>query len=139
MTHDELMKLAETGELTEDVILRITQETRRGMLTKMIQDGIPTDSKSSYRLMKLMEDMDATALNTKKIESDDKNADADRKAALTLAAIGQQLQGGNPFAVNGGKAPSIDSVAKEIPNHNVSEDEKVIGISTMTYDEFTKE
>ena len=89
MTHEELMKLAQTGELTEDAILQITQETRRSMLVGALSEGIP-GGKDMYRVMKLLEDMDGTALNMKKIESDDANADADRKASLFISEMNKR-------------------------------------------------
>ena len=134
------MKLTQTGELTEDVILQITQETRRSMLVGALADGIP-GGKDMYRVMKLLEDMDGTALNMKKIESDDANADADRKASLIIAEMNKQLEGTNPFErqPEGGRIIDITPDAKEIPVIAPKPEEDAIGVSNLTYDEFVKE
>ncbi len=142
MTHEELLKLAQQGELSEDLILKITQETRRSMLVNTLQDGIP-GGKDMYRVMKLLEDMDGTALNMKKIESDDANQDADRKAAVIIASMNKQLGGTNPFEVDpneqGRREIDITPPADEIPLIEPKCEEDAIGVSNLTYDEFVIE
>lgn len=140
MTHEELMKLAQTGELNEDIILKLTQETRRSMLVNTLAEGIPS-GKDMYRTMKLLEDMDATALNVKKLESDDANQDADRRAAMIIASLNKQLGGDNPFRVQDPGAPMRDITpdASEIPAIEPKHEEDAIGVSALTYDEFVKE
>lgn len=141
MTHEELMKLAQTGDLTDDLVIKLTQETRRSMLVNTIAEGIP-QGKDMYRVMKLMEDMDATAFNSKKLESDDANADADRKAAIMISSMNKQIGGINPFE------SSVDSPRQEkditpdesdIPVIDPKLEENAIGVSTLTYDEFIRE
>jgi hypothetical protein len=141
MTHEELLKLAQTGELTEDLILKITQETRRNMLVAELQQGIPS-GKGIYRALKLLEDMDATALNVKKIDTDDDNADADRKASVMIASMNRQLDGINPFQANSdNQRPEKDITpdASEIPFIEPKHEENAIGVSSLTYDEFVVE
>lgn len=140
MNQEELIKLAQSGELTEDTILQITQETRRAMLVNELAQGIP-EGKNMYRTMKLLEDMDSTALNMKKIESDDANADADRKAAVMIASMNEQLGGVNPFEVdpNGRREIDITPNAEEIPTIEPKHEEDSIGVSALTYEEFVKE
>jgi len=139
MTHEELMKLAQTGELTEDAILQITQETRRSMLVGALAEGIP-GGKDMYRVMKLLEDMDGTALNMKKIESDDANADAARKASILIAEMNKQLDGNNPFErqPEGGRIIDITPDVAEIPVIEPKAEEDSIGVSTLNYDEFIR-
>lgn len=138
MTHEELMKLAQTGDLTDDLVIKLTQETRRSMLVSSIADGIP-QGKDMYRVMKLMEDMDATAFNSKKLESDDANADADRKAALMISSMNQKIGSGNPFEVIDGEYKDITPDETNIPTIEPKLEENAIGVSTLTYDEFIRE
>lgn len=136
MNHEQLLKLARTEELTEDLILQLTQETRRNMLVAELQNGIP-EGKGIYRALKLLEDMDATALNVKKIDTDDDNANADRNAALMIASMNKQLDGTNPFQSTS-ERPMKDITPKDdaIPVIEPKHEENAIGVSALTYDEF---
>lgn len=141
MTHEELMKLAQTGDLTDDLVIKLTQETRRSMLVNTIAEGIP-QGKDMYRVMKLMEDMDATAFNSKKLESDDANADADRKAAVMISSMNKQIGGINPFEAGVGsprQEKDITPDESDIPVIDPKLEENAIGVSTLTYDEFIRE
>lgn len=141
MNQEELIKLANTSELTEDLILKLTQETRRSMLVAELTEGVPT-GKNIYRMLKLLEDMDATALNVKKIDTDDDNANADRNAALMIASMNKQLDGLNPFQLNS-DAPRVEKditpSASDIPVIEPKLEENAVGISSLTYEEFTVE
>lgn len=140
MNQELLLELAAGTELTEDKILNLSQEVRRSLLVDMIKDGVPGASKDQYRLMKLLEDMDGSALANKKIGSDDDNADADRKAQLMIARMQQQLGGTNPLkqtGANNGGLPQVD--VSEIPSITAKPGEDSVGISELNYKEFTKE
>ena len=139
MTLEKLQALVATGDLTGDLILQMTQETRRAMLTEMLSTGIPT-GKDTYRTMQLLTDMDSTALNVKKIDTEDAAADNDRKAALLISTMNGQLGGVNPFKQVGGittpgQMPAVDH--STIPLIVPLLEEDAVGISTLTYDEFT--
>tara|TARA_B100000767_G_C19721337_1_gene517415 strand:- start:933 stop:1361 length:429 start_codon:yes stop_codon:yes gene_type:complete len=138
MDQEALLKLAQSGELTEDAILQITQETRRSMLVNEIAQGIP-EGKNMYRVMKLLEDMDSTALNMKKLDDDSNSADADRKAGILIAVMNKQLGGTNPFERKVGGEKDITPDPTEIPVIVPKSEEDAIGVSNLTYDEFVKE
>lgn len=141
MKHEELLALAQTGDLTEELIIKITQETRRNMLVQQLQGGIP-EGKDMYRVMTLLDSMDTTALNSKKLENDDANADADRKAGLMIASMNKQLDGINPFKAAVEQPRQMKDItpdASEIPVIEAKFEENSIGVSALTYDEFVKD
>lgn len=140
MNQELLLELVANGELTEEGILAMGKEVRRGLLVDMLKDGIPSASKDQYRMMKLLEDMDGSALAKLKIGSDDDNADADRRAQLMIASMQRNLEGANPLKAGGGQVGHVPSVvAGEIPTVTAKPGEDSVGISELTYKEFSKE
>lgn len=139
MQLEDLQALAASGQLSEDDILRLTQGTRQAMLAKSLQSGLP-EGKDMYRIMNLLNDMDGTALKTKEMDNANDQADMDRRAAMFIHGVTQNLGGKNPFLADGSlKGRTLEPDKDAIPHINPTKEQIAVGVSDMTYDRFIED
>ena len=75
----------------DDEVISVTQNIRMDLISTLVKEGIPDDSDDRTFLLKVMEQADHTAVANKKIVSDGKSADEDRKVARYSAMVRRQL------------------------------------------------
>ena len=76
---------------SDDEVINVTQNIRMDLIHELVKEGVPEDKDGRYLLLKVMEQADQTAVSNKKIVSDDKSADEDRKVARYSAMVRRQL------------------------------------------------
>lgn len=140
MQLEDLQALAASGQLSEDDILKLTQGTRQAMLSKVLASGLP-EGKDMYRVMNLLNDMDGTALKTKEMDNANDQADLDRRAAMFIHGVTQNLGTENPFLAQnpqqGGRVLEPDKDA--IPHIVPTKEQTAVGVSDMTYEKFIED
>lgn len=127
------------GVMSDDEVLDYTQSLRRRLIDSLVPSGeMPRDVKEQRILLEAMKDMDRAALSKKKLVSDDKNADADRKTAEVIAKIYSEIGDRNPFLKeNGeGKLPELPDTLLE--GVKIEEGEMEIGVENIGYQEFVE-
>lgn len=94
--------------LTDDAALAYTQQMRQRIVQEIAGEAVPKDADTQKILLAVLDGMDRNALGTKRLKVEDKNSDADRKAAMLIAEMQTQLGIVNPFqfGVIGGATPS---------------------------------
>lgn len=94
--------------LSDDAALAYTQQMRQRIVQEIAGTAIPKDADTQKLLLTILDGMDRNALGTKRLQVEDRNSDADRKAALLIAEMQTQLGIVNPFqfGVLGGTTPS---------------------------------
>lgn len=125
--------------LSDDQVIDYTQRVRKSLVAEILKEGFPTENTDRQTLLHALADMDRTAIQNKKIGSEDAKADADRVAALAIARINQQMGSVIPGErpVIEGQYTKLEGDITLIPNIEVVPGETDIGISDDTYDEFT--
>lgn len=83
--------------LGDDAALAYTQGMRQRLINEIIAKGIPQDDDSQKMLLAALDGMDRNALGTKRLQAEDRNADADRQAALLIVEMQAQLGAVNPY------------------------------------------
>lgn len=139
--------MSEVAALTDDDILRFTQATRKRLVDKIVEDGLPSDNKDRMVLLTALADMDRTALGNKKIGAAESIAEADRIAASAIAQINRQMAVHDPYASRSraelleGEYTHIDGPEaddRRLPELGDVELETAQGLSDLNYDQFTK-
>jgi len=94
--------------LTDDAALAYTQQMRQRLIEEITGTDVPKDADTQKLLLTVLDGMDRNALGTKRLKVEDRNSDADRKAAMLIAEMQTQLGIVNPFqfGVIGGTAPA---------------------------------
>lgn len=123
-------------DLTDDEVLRFTQQARKGLVDDIIAGGMPKDPKDRSTLLQALSDMDRTALTKKRIVGDAKNAEADRVAAKAIAHIFERMGTRSPFEGNEVPGRVIDMPETLLDDVRAVPGETDIGIANLTYDSF---
>lgn len=132
---DEVIE-SNSEDLSDDEILRYTQRTRKELVGKITEGGMPDDNKDRALLLHALSDMDQTAINNKRLGAQQKMADADRKALMIAAKLRQNLGNRNPFESDSGGGRVIDIEPERLPDPKVVDGETDIGIDSTNYDDF---
>lgn len=127
--------------LTDDEIIRLTQGQRKKLLDHYTEKGIPNSIEEQEALMKLLADMDRTALGNKRVKTDEKLAGTNELVAQAITDVIKHFGGKDPFANNDrpitfDQAPEPD--LKLLPPANPVPGEMTIGIESHDFNEFVK-
>ncbi|WP_257292755.1 hypothetical protein [Endozoicomonas sp. ONNA1] len=140
---DELIVEAEaTTEKTDpDKLIKHTQNIRLNLVEKMMEGGMPENSKDQYRLLAALESIDTTALGVKRIKTEEKGIEKDREIAKAMNKLYGKSGNSNPFQTSeaiDGKVinDQVDLAAAQLPQLDVVDGEMEEGISTMDYEAF---
>lgn len=127
----------------DDDVIDFTQDVRRRMVKSITKEGtvMPEDAKEAYVLLTTLDQMSKTALAKKKLEQKAKQGDEDRKAAILVAAMREQTNGRNPFAVAEGSTPAprreIPVITEEDGEHNFPTTAMERGLAQERFSEFS--
>lgn len=135
--------------MSDDDVLRYTQARRKEFLEEVFfkpkEDGgldFPADTKEQSIMLAAMADMDRTAVNNKRIGVSEKQAANDSLVARTLARLGRDFGGRNPFegndqpVVDQARLPKVNESA--LPPAEAVPGEKDIGLSEDSFDGLMK-
>lgn len=127
-------------DMTDDQVISFTQRTRRRFLKHMLEGGFPNDEKEQRVLLTALSDMDRTAIGNKRIGAAEKQSQSDTLVAQTLAELGRQFGANNPFQSDSPETVNdfVPPPRHELPPANAVPGETDIGVSDVTYEEFTK-
>jgi len=121
----------------EDRLLELTQNTRYSLISQLTKGGIPTCNKDIRVLNEVLSAADTTSLALKKLDDNNSNAHSDRQAALLAATIISNAGAVNPFQTTTVKLPANHTLAAgAIDGTSITEEEKTLGTSEVTYNEF---
>lgn len=128
-------------ELTDDAVLRYSQQVRHKLVGEMIANGMPTDKGDRMVMLTALADMDRTALGNKKIGAKEKNTAATQLAAEIFTQLMGKLGDRSPFAVD-----AIEGEYREVPMlqaealgpTEMSPGETEIGVADENYDAFMR-
>lgn len=126
--------------MDDDEVLRFTQQTRKGLVDALTNEGkaIPADNKDRMILLETLKHMDQQSLTKKRLVGDAKNAESDRAAALIALRLFQQIGTKNPFEKRDAEPGRvIDMPDTLLENVEPVPGEMEIGLSSETYDTFT--
>lgn len=128
--------------LTDDDILAFTQKTRHALAQELLKGGMPKDPKEQRILLMTLADMDATAINKKRLGAQEKTAEADRLAIMAIAKLGAVLGNRNPFEGNE-NGVDVTALVREVDDTKLPELEVVpgetdVGITSLNYDDFMR-
>jgi hypothetical protein len=125
----------------EERLIDLTQSTRERMIEDLTKDGLPDNNKDRRVLMELMADADSTSLAFMRLESETDDEAVNRRAAQMAVALTKELGDSNPFEGAVSKAPATPTSLPAGADNDLEleEGELDIGISDLTYDEFTEE
>lgn len=127
--------------LTDDDILRLTQGQRKKLLDHYTEKGIPSSIEEQEALMRLLADMDRTALGNKRVKTDEKLAGTNELVAQAITDVIKHFGGQNPFE-NNTTGVIIDAIpqpdTKLLPAANPVPGEMNIGIETHDFNDFVK-
>lgn len=137
MTIEKLLADASTDNVDAEHILDLNMRVRKSMLTETLKGGIPT-GKQMYSTLKLLEDMDRSTLDKQKQVDDKDTADEDRRVALYIAALTNKVSPKEIFATGKEGVREVNIPAGDIPDVTLLPEEGSVGLSELTYDEFTK-
>ena len=129
--------MAELVDLTDDEILRFTQNKRRELVETLVVDGkMPVDTDSQNVLLSTLSDMDKQALGNKKVTATMAGSEADRLVAAALVTLTKTLGGRNPYENNGGggNIPEVDRSL--LPTTPLAPGEDEVGIIVEKYADF---
>ena len=125
--------------MTDDDILKYTQEQRNRLVTEMTANGMPEDNKDRQTLLAALDGMDRQALGNKKVAASLHGSEADRMVATAIVEISKRFGTRNPY-----ESEPSDSVEPPMPDRSqlpptpLVPGESDIGIHTEKYTEFTK-
>ena len=129
-------KPGEKNTLTDDQILEYTQQTRKKITDELFKDNrVPADKEDRTLLLRALQDMDQTAINKKRLGTDEKRAESDKLVAEAADRISRIYGSENPFEGNqSGRIPEVSS--EQLPAANPIEGETEVGLVDESYDEF---
>lgn len=124
----ETAKNEEPLDISPDAVIKAVQTKRM----RMLLGTEDIDKNQRY----LMNELSETAVQCKKIESDEKVAGDDREAAVAISNVLANIQG-NPFYVPGGRSdgPFIEPT---VPTPNTVPGETGVEIEELNYSDFVK-
>lgn len=127
--------------MSDDDIIRLTQGQRKKLLDHYTEKGIPNSIEEQEALMKLLADMDRTALGNKRVKTDEKLAGTNELVAQAITDVIKHFGGKDPFA-NNTTGVIIDALpepdVKLLPVANPVPGEMSIGIETHDFNDFVK-
>ncbi len=127
--------------MSDDNIIRLTQGQRKKLLDHYTEKGIPNSIEEQEALMKLLADMDRTALGNKRVKTDEKLAGTNELVAQAITDVIKHFGGKDPFA-NNTTGVIIDALpepdVKLLPVANPVPGEMSIGIETHDFNDFVK-
>lgn len=127
--------------MSDDDIIRLTQGQRKKLLDHYTEKGIPNTIEEQEALMKLLADMDRTALGNKRVKTDEKLAGTNELVAQAITDVIKHFGGKDPFA-NNTTGVIIDALpepdVKLLPVANPVPGEMSIGIETHDFNDFVK-
>lgn len=140
MSENVPVVVAEVPVMSDDDVLVYTQGLRKTLITEMTKDGMPGEKGDRMVLLAALGDMDRSALGNKKIGAKERAGQADRQAALLIAAMTGQLGNKSPFEI----VPEAGQAEGQIPELDVSglqeltlaPGETEIGLSTIGFEDF---
>jgi len=128
--------------LTDDEIIRLTQGQRKKLLDHYTSNGIPATAEDQEALMRLLADMDRTALGNKRIKTDEKLAGTNELVAQAITDVIKHFGSKNPFE-NNNSGVIIDAFpepdTKLLPSANPVPGEMNIGVESHDFNEFVKQ
>lgn len=128
--------------LSDDDIIRLTQGQRKKLLEHYTANGIPSSIEEQEALMKLLADMDRTALGNKRVKTDEKLAGTNELVAQAITDVIKHFGGNDPFE-NNTSGVVINQVMepdpKLLPAPNPVPGEMNIGIEAHEFNEFVKQ
>lgn len=127
---------------TDDDRLAYTQGVRKLVIGTLTKNGteVPSDKSDRALLIAAVDGMDRTAIQNKKIGSNEKQGAADRQAALLIAKMTKGFGGASPFErepIEGTAervAPVLDMTG--LPELELAPGETAVGIASRNYQEF---
>lgn len=132
--------VAEQQVMSDDDVLFYTQGVRKSLVHEMTKDGLPAEKGDRMVLLAALGDMDRSALGNKKIGAKERAGQADRQAAMLIAAMTGQLGNKSPFEVAPasnqplGRAPVLDESG--LQELTLAPGETEIGLANVGFDEF---
>jgi len=127
--------------LTDDEIIRLTQGQRKKLLDHYTANGVPATAEEQDALMRLLADMDRTALGNKRVKTDEKLAGTNELVAQAITDVIKHFGGKDPFE-NNTSGVIIDHIpqpdAKLLPAANPVPGEMNIGLESHDFNDFVK-
>ncbi len=128
-----------TTAMTDDDILRYTQDKRKQLVDTLVADGkMPIDSESQNVLLSTLSDMDKQAMGKKKIAASAAGSEVDRLVATALVTLTKELKGRNPYEqLDGADQRPVPMVDRSLlPPAELAPGESEVGIVNEKYNDF---
>lgn len=121
---------------TDDDVLSFSQRTRKRIVDKLTEKGIPEDAKDQTILLTALADMDRTAIGNKRIQSKEKQGQLNRQTGLIIAALTERFGARSPFERSGQSTQPPEFKADGLPPLELKPGETEIGIANRGFAEF---
>ena len=103
---------AENKQMSYEETLAYSQGVRKQIVEQFTKDKITTDTAELGIVLKALKDMDVTAIENKRANTEEKNSDSSRRVAEAMYEFIKIAQNENPFKVKEGSSvgriPEID-------------------------------
>ena len=125
--------------LGDDATLMLTRGVRQDILRDCLKDGLPAENKDKRLVMELLAQIDESTLTSKKLASDDANADKNLEAAKLVASMRESLGNTNIYAIPNATIVTPRPDINRLPKVQVIEGEMSTETSARTYSDFIAE
>ena len=128
-----------TTGMTDDDILRYTQDKRKALVDTLVSDGkMPIDTESQNVLLSTLADMDRQAMGKKKIAASAVGSEVDRLVATALVTLTRELKGRNPYeSLDGADDRPLPTLDRSLlPATALAPGESDVGLVSEKYNDF---
>lgn len=140
LEHEISIVESEDVEMTDDQILKHTQNIRKRLVNDITKGGLemPTDKDDRQTLLTTLQNMDQQALSNKRIGVASDAVDADKAAAEALKVISKNFGNLDPFQHGGDRVINHTPDTSLLPEVEMVPGEGDIGICSETHEEFMR-
>jgi len=128
--------------LSYEETLAYSQNIRKRVVDNFIKETIPNDPKDIEIVLKALKDMDTTAINDRKNNIDERNADSSKEVAEAMREMVLMQQNRNPFERNPDGSvehvPVPEANPEKLGEHELVDGEEEIGVISETSSDFMK-
>lgn len=133
-------EIVQGGKMTDDEVLNYTRGVRVTVVKELTRNGaVPSENGDKSLLMTALKDLDAQAINKKRLVIEEKGAD---NSSLIVAHLLKEVNRKTAFKQVDGNGPVIDVTTKVLPDHieapTILPGEGEVNPAQMDYESFMR-